>query len=447
MKTVSPNTQAILLLTAPLLTGQGAATPELLTPSEYKRLARHLRELQCQPADLISADAAKVLRACQPVVEEARLQRLLERGFLLSQAIEHWQTRAIWVVSRADADYPRRLKTRLRENTPAILYGCGDIHLLENGGLAVEGSRRVDETLINYTISIGQLAARAGRAIVSGGAKGIDQAAMRGAWEAGGNVCGVLADSLEKAVLLREHRNLLLKGQLVLISPYDPNAGFNVGHAMQRNKLIYALADAALVVNSDVGKGGTWTGAVEQLDKLKLVPIYIRSTGEQSAGLAALQSKGALPWPNPHDADSFASVLKTLPAQTTLPIQMGFKLATGDIAHNNGESAAASATSQTGQTTTAVNHDSVPEALSAEKNNQIVQQAIEMPPAETLFEAVRVSVQQLLQSPMKEAEIAAGLQVSLTQTRTWLKRLVSEGVLEKKKSPVRYSVKQKCLIE
>ena len=76
---------------------------------------------------------------------------------------------------------------------------------------------------------------------------------------------------------------------LVLLSPYDPNAGFNVGNAMQRNKLIYALADAALVVNSDLGKGGTWTGAVEQLDKFRQIPVFVRSTGAPSAALDALQ--------------------------------------------------------------------------------------------------------------------------------------------------------------
>ena len=48
---------------------------------------------------------------------------------------------------------------------------------------------------------------------------------------------------------------------------------------MRRNKLIYALADAALVVNADYNKGDTWTGAAEQLDKLKLVPIYARANG------------------------------------------------------------------------------------------------------------------------------------------------------------------------
>ena len=51
---LSANTQAILLLTAPLIAGRGAASSDLLSPGEYKRLARHLREIQRQPADLIS---------------------------------------------------------------------------------------------------------------------------------------------------------------------------------------------------------------------------------------------------------------------------------------------------------------------------------------------------------------------------------------------------------
>ena len=307
---LSSNTQAILLLTAPLIAGRGSTSPDLLSPGEYNRLARHLREVQRQPGDLLSPDAADILSACRPVIDESRLQRLLGRGFLLSQVIERWQSRALWVVSRADADYPRRLKVRLREDAPAVLYGCGDLGLLESGGLAVVGSRHVEDALIEYTMEVGRLAARAGRTIVSGGAKGIDQAAMRGALEAGGKVSGVLADSLEKTTLNREHRNLLLDGHLVLVSPYDPNTGFNVGNAMQRNKLIYALADASLVVSSDFHKGGTWAGAVEQLDKLKLVPVYVRSTGEGSSGLDALRTKGAIPWPNPSDVGEFEAVFE-----------------------------------------------------------------------------------------------------------------------------------------
>lgn len=185
------------------------------------------------------------------------MQRLLSPGSLLSQALEQWQSHAIWVISRADAQYPRRLKIRLREDAPAVLYGCGDLRLLEAGGLAVVGARHVDDSLIAYTEAVGALAASVRRNIVSGGAKGIDQAAMRGALQAGGTVCGVLPDNLQRTVMKLDQRDALLAVQLLLISPWYPSAGFNVGHAMQRNKLVYALADAALVVSSDAGKGGT----------------------------------------------------------------------------------------------------------------------------------------------------------------------------------------------
>ena len=37
--------------------------------------------------------------------------------------------------------------------------------------------------------------------------------------------------------MIREHRNFILDERLVLISPYDPLAGFNVGHAMQSNTM------------------------------------------------------------------------------------------------------------------------------------------------------------------------------------------------------------------
>ena len=160
--TLSPNTQAILLLTAPLIAGRGASSSELLSPGEYKRLARHLRGIQRRPADLLSPDVAELLRACQSVIDEARLHRLLGRGFLLGQVIERWQSRAIWVVSRADAEYPSRLKARLREDAPAVIYGCGDRNLLETGGLAVVGSRHADDSSIDYAMAIGRLAAEAG---------------------------------------------------------------------------------------------------------------------------------------------------------------------------------------------------------------------------------------------------------------------------------------------
>jgi DNA processing protein len=131
--------------------------------------------------------------------------------------------------------------------------------------------------------------------------------------ENGGRAVGVLAESLMQAVLQRDHREALMARRLVLASPYDPSAPFTIGQAMQRNKLIYALADAALVVNSDVNKGGTWAGAIEQLEKLRFVRVYVRSTGELGNGITALRRHGAEPWPNPSDPGELELCLKAAP--------------------------------------------------------------------------------------------------------------------------------------
>jgi predicted Rossmann fold nucleotide-binding protein DprA/Smf involved in DNA uptake len=234
----------------------------------------------------------------------------------------------------------------------------------------------------------------------------------------------------------REHRNLLLEGQLVLISPYDPNAGFNVGNAMQRNKLIYALADASLVVSSDINKGGTWTGAIEQLEKLKFVPVYVRSTGEASVGLDALRKKGAIPWPNPQDVDSFDSVFDVDMPSPAESQQSGLSL------FSNDESPDVQSVAPTSESLPLVKSDN--DVLSEATNSA---SQTESTPAETLFAAVRNAIRNMLNTPMKDAEIAAALDVSSAQAKIWLQRLLDEGVIEKQKKPAGYVVKQNRLFE
>lgn len=320
---VSSNTQAILLLTAPLITGSGGQSSDLLTLGEYNRLGKILRDKQREPADLLGPEAIDLLKEFQDTFDRARLSRLLERGFLLTQALDKWQTRSIWVISRADHEYPTRIKSRLNKLAPPVFYGCGNSTILNTGGLAVVGSRKVDEILVEYTEGIGRLAARSNRTVVSGGARGIDQSAMGGALQAGGQVIGVLTENLNRLVLSRDLREYLMNNQLVLISPYDPSAGFNIGHAMQRNKIIYALADAALVVSSDLRKGGTWMGAIEQLEKYRFIPVYVRSNGEPEKSLKALQDKGALAWPNPSDPETFTEVISIQVANVKSAVEQG----------------------------------------------------------------------------------------------------------------------------
>jgi predicted Rossmann fold nucleotide-binding protein DprA/Smf involved in DNA uptake len=391
---LSPNTQAILLLTAPLSVGQHEQPERPLGLKEYNLLAARLRELRYQPGDLLTAKAEQLLQECQAVVDSARMRQLLERGFLLSQAVEHWGARAIWVMSRADGTYPPRLRQRLKDLAPPVLYGCGDASILSTGGLAVVGSRHVDERLLEYTAAVGRLAARARKTVVSGGAKGVDDAAMQGALSEGGQVVGILADSLEKAALSRRNREHLLGRNLVLVTPYDPGAPFNVGHAMRRNALIYALSDAALVVNADLEKGGTWAGATEQLERFRFVPVFVRSSGELGEGLRALAKKGARPWPEPPDAEALTMTMSELPPdrlarQSELPL---------------------------------VPAAEVPSSMAAE-----------------LFRKFRDLVVQILRSPMDEKDISSTLQLTEAQTREWLERLITEGIV-RRSSMSRYEI-------
>ena len=417
MLELSANTQAILLLTAPLVVGRAKSPVVPLSNGEYRRLARRLRDLRREPSDLLESNVGEILEECRLDLDSGRLERLLGRGFLLSQALERWRTRAIWAMSRADAEYPRRFKKQVGENAPPILYGCGDAGILDSGGLAVVGSRNVNEGLIEYAEAVGRLTAATGRTLVSGGARGIDQAAMRGALDGGGRVIGVMADGLAKAVLRREYRDALIEGRLVLICPYDPAARFQVGHAMQRNKLIYALGSAALAVNSDYQKGGTWAGAVEQLDKLKFVPVYVRADDETGRGLDALRERGAMPWPEPRAPEDLREILD------------------GSVnGSSHGRSGQQKALAQG-------RRETVPIAPNEEQVASSATSGLLGTPDSTSADALLAKVLELVERmdmPATDAEVAERLQVTRKQAGVWLNRLVKMGVMEKLSRPARF---------
>ena len=426
------NTQAILLLTAPLIAGRSENSHNLLSQGEYNRLARLLRDGQRQPEDLIGPDAGSALDICSPPFDRSRLEALLARGFQLSQAADRWSARAIWVMSRADTAYPRRMRSRVREDAPPILYGCGDPALLETGGLAVVGSRHVDEEIIHYTENVGRLSADANRTLVSGGARGIDRAAMSGALEAGGRVVGVMADSLERAALARDNREPLMDGRLALVSPYDPAAGFNVGHAMQRNKLVYALADAAFVVNSDFEKGGTWAGAIEQLERLHFVPLFVRNGASAGKGNTALLNRGGKPWPNPRDSGELAEVF-SMPVPAVIPEPTQEAIPFGPPASDLPQKASP--------------ENAFPEMNAEGEDKKELRRTVfishafaDHSPADALLKAVQAILEPRLASPRSEAEIVQLLAVTKPQAKAWLSRLVEEGVLETLKKPVRYRI-------
>ena len=445
--TLSLNTQAILLLTAPLIAGRREDTgEELLSPGDYNRLARSLREAKRQPSDLLATgpEAQEALALAAERFGAARLEKLLARGFQLSQAVERWNSRAIWVVSRADPEYPRRLKAKLKEDAPPVLYGCGDAKLLDTGGLAVVGSRHVDDAILDYTTNIGRLAAQAGLGIVSGGARGIDRAAMSGGLQAGGVVIGVLSDSLERAALERDNREPLMESRLVFISACDPAAGFNVGNAMQRNKYIYALADAALVINSDYETGGTWAGAIEQLTHSRFghfCPLFARAGADAPRGNHALVQRGAKPWPEPMDSFTLTQLLAESRAEAPACAQQEELLLTLQ------EEPAPYAQKATPPATSPETNKSpevppvVPSAPAADKSADAGVDDFASP-VNILLETIMELVALEFLEPFTEAEVAARLEINKAQAKVWLQKLLANGKIEKVKKgkSTRYQV-------
>ena len=223
-----------------------------------------------------------------------RVAGLLGRATAVAFELEQLQQSGIKTITVFDEHYPQRWLTRLASKAPAVLHAVGAVEKFETPGVGVVGSRNVSQAGAAVAERVARCAAGLGLPVVSGGARGVDQIAMNAAFESAGSVVGILADSLTRKVKRRDVREAVYTGSVLICTPYGPNAPFNVGNAMGRNKLVYAQAALTVVVASDHGSGGTWAGATEALKhRYGRVAVW-RGDGE-GPGNEALQQRGAEP--------------------------------------------------------------------------------------------------------------------------------------------------------
>jgi predicted Rossmann fold nucleotide-binding protein DprA/Smf involved in DNA uptake len=88
---------------------------------------------------------------------------------------------------------------------------------------------------------------------------------------------------------------------MLLLSVVKPDAGFNVGIAMMRNRYIYAQSSGTVVIRSEYNKGGTWAGAIENLKYGWCKELCWDKKAYQ--GNKALIEKGAIPIGNEWNGD------------------------------------------------------------------------------------------------------------------------------------------------
>jgi predicted Rossmann fold nucleotide-binding protein DprA/Smf involved in DNA uptake len=269
-----------------------------LSPGEWGRFAQWLTDEGITPDRLIEGDPSVLLAQwTDRSVTLDRIQYLLRRSAALGVALEKWERAGLWVLTRGDADYPSSLKRLLGREAPPVLIGSGNRSLLNRGGVAIVGSRDATDDDLLFAVELGRQAAQQNTTVISGGAAGVDEHAMLGALQANGCAVGVLADRLLRSATSSKYRDFLISGALALVSSFNPEAGFDVGNAMARNKYVYCLADAAIVVATGRGKGGTWSGAIENLER-RWVPLWVKFDEDPNSGASELVQRGAHWLPN-----------------------------------------------------------------------------------------------------------------------------------------------------
>lgn len=413
---LSPAAQATLLLTS-YFTRASKEEAKPLTNTEWGRFALWLKEKAMTPADLLVPDPKHLLNGCQGThINPERILQLLGRGHSLALAMEKWQRAGLWVITRSDPDYPQRLKARLQTSSPPVLYGCGNKTLLNVGGIAVVGSRNASNADLIFTEQLAAKSASQGLAIVSGGARGVDEAAMLGAAQTGGTVIGVLADSLLKAATTSKWRTALLEGRIVLVSPFYPEAGFSAGNAMARNKYIYSLADTSIVIHTG-SKGGTISGAEENI-KHNWVPLWVKPTEDKAAANKLLVSKGGRWCPEDVQKIDLNSLLISTPINAqSQPFRQDDQQS--DLFSISPKEPAPQ-----------------PEAKIQEASADFAIETL----SETIdfYSLFLIELKRLTVQPKKIAELVEETKLQKSQITLWLKQAVNEGHIKKLNRPVRY---------
>lgn len=185
--------------------------------------------------------------------------------------------------------------TRLRElrNAPKTIWTCGA--LPTGRAAAIVGTRRASSDALAFTERLARELARAGVAIVSGGAEGIDAAAHRGALEGGGATVVVHGTSFTE-LFPRKHRALfaqILERGGAWLTETPPGAPTEGWRFLERNRLIAALAEIVVVVQAPGRSGALSTARCARTLGRALFAVPSAPWDPRGDGTLALLADGA----------------------------------------------------------------------------------------------------------------------------------------------------------
>lgn len=161
----------------------------------------------------------------------------------------------IRILTIQDAEYPERL--RQIANPPCVLYVKGKLFPFDElVTVGVVGTRRPTEYGKIMAGRLGMELARGGALVVSGIARGLDAAALRGALKGGGSVVSVLGGGID-VVYPAENRWLYedVAAAGALISEYPPGTENKGEHFPIRNRIISGLSLGVAAVEAEERSG------------------------------------------------------------------------------------------------------------------------------------------------------------------------------------------------
>ena len=201
----------------------------------------------------------------------------------------------IGLMTILDDDYPKPL--RHIPDPPFLLYVRGSREVLSNSCFAIVGTRALSEYGKRSAPHIALDVARAGFAIVSGLAMGIDTLAHKTALDAGVKTIAVLGTGIDDRTIfpapnLGLARKIIEKGGVV-ISEYAVGTHGTKFSFPQRNRIISGLSRGVLVVEADEQSGAMITArfAAEQGRDVFAIPRNIFA--KTSQGTNNIIKKGA----------------------------------------------------------------------------------------------------------------------------------------------------------
>lgn len=219
-------------------------------------------------------EALDRLRLDQPLAPEAepadlremfsalrRQAKVIELGRLLDEC----RAQSVDVLTKFDAAYPAVFADD--PFPPAVLYVRGQLDVIAARRVAIVGTRNATAAGRATAFELGEALADNRVAVVSGLARGIDGAAHRGVRSGSGQAIGVVGNGLDRPYP-KQNADIWqwVSDHGLLLSEWPPGAPPDDFHFPLRNRMIAALAEVLVVVESRK-RGGSLITAKAATDR------------------------------------------------------------------------------------------------------------------------------------------------------------------------------------